>query len=92
MSYPFTGSGASGLPEVFTGSVTGTATLTFTRLSKSIHIICTDDVDSLLVSVDSGTNWITLGAYGELILSVNVNNIILQSTGTTSYSIVVSLA
>lgn len=75
-------SSLSGEPEAFSGSLAaGNTTVSFTRLTKWVHIYNTDDTDTLEYSVDGGANWVPIVSYGDVTLNVAVTSLLLRPLG-----------
>ena len=80
-----------GPEDSFTGTLpaAGNLTITFANPTKSIHIRNTDDINSMQFSLDSGTNWFTILAYGSRDLEVMVPSLLLRAVaGTPTYEVI----
>lgn len=70
--------------------IAGNTTITFANATKRVTVRNTHDTQSLDYSLDSGTTWQTLAAYGEISEPVNLSSLILRNTGAvaTTYEVV----
>jgi len=82
-----------GDPEQFSGTVTNVgATITFTTLTKWVHVINADSQWDLEVSFDGGANYIVIGSGGDLQENLHLASLLLRGNAAgTDYEIAAGL-